>query len=64
MRYVKDVLGLRVTLVNPDARNRSPRELAEAATYVRRLWKSHLRRSLLPDTLSDEVGAITKPVGW
>ena len=64
MRYVRDGLGLRVTLVNPDPRNSSPRELADAATYVKRLWKSHLRRSQLPDTLRDEVGVITKPVGW
>ena len=64
MRYVRDDLGLRVTLVNPDPRNASPRELAEAATYVKRLWKSHLRRSQLPDTLTDEVGNITKPAGW
>ena len=64
MRYVRDDLGLRVTLVNPDPKNASPRELASAATYVRRLWKSHLRRSQLPDTLQDEVGVITKPPGW
>ena len=64
MRYVRDDLGLRVTLVNPDPRDASPRELAEAATYVKRLWKSHLRRSQLPNTLTDEVGDITKPVGW
>ena len=64
MRYVRDDLGLRVTLVNPDARNVSPRELADAATYVRRLWKSHLRRSLFPDTLTDGIGTITKPAGW
>ena len=64
MRYVRDDLGLRVTLVNPDSKNSSPRELADAATYVKRLWKSHLRRSQLPDTLSDEVGVITKPAGW
>ncbi len=64
MRYVRDDLGLRVTLVNPDARNASPRELAEAATYVKRLWKSHLRRSQLPETVTDEVGDITKPAGW
>ena len=38
--------------------------LADAATYVKRLWKSHLRRSLLPDTLTDEVGNITRPGGW
>ena len=64
MRYVRDDLGLRVTLVNPDPRNRSPKELADAATYVKRLWKSHLRQSLLPDTLRDDIGVITKPAGW
>ena len=64
MRYVRDGLGLRVTLVNPDSRNSSPRELADAATYVKRLWKSHLRRSLLADTLRDEIGTIRKPNGW
>ena len=64
MRYVRDGLGLRVTLVNPDARAVSPPVLADAATYVKRLWRSHLRRSLLPDTLSDDVGVITKPRGW
>ena len=64
MRYVQDDLGLRVTLVNPDPRNSSPRELADAATYVKRLWKSHLRRSLFPDALSDDVGVIRKPEAW
>ncbi len=64
MRYVRDDLGLRVTLVNPDPRNSSPRELADAATYVKRLWKSHLRRSLFPDTLTDGIGTITKLAGW
>ena len=64
MRYVRDDLGLRVTLVNPDPRNSSPRDLTDAATYVKRLWKSHLRRSQLPDTLMDGVGVIGKPAGW
>ena len=64
MRYVRDDLGLRVTLVNPDRGNTSPRQLADAATYVKRLWKSHLRRSQLPDTLRDDVGVITKPASW
>ena len=64
MRYVRDDMGLRVTLVNPDPRNASPRQLTDAAIYIKRLWKSHLRRSLLPDTLKDEVGVITKPMGW
>ena len=64
MRYVKDGLGLRVTLVNPDPNNSSPRNLSHATTYVKRLWKSYLRRSQLPDTLTDEIGVITKPAGW
>ena len=64
MRYVRDSLGLRVTLVNPDPKNASPRELADAATYIKRLWKSHLRRSQFPNTLADEVGVITKPSAW
>ena len=64
MRYVRDGLGLRLTLVNPDARVSSPHDLASAATYVKHLWRSHLRRSLLPETLMDDVGVITKPAGW
>ena len=64
MRYVRDGLGLRVTLVNPDSMKASPVELAGAATYVKRLRKSHLRRSQLPETLRDEVGVIKKPPGW
>ena len=48
MQYVRDGLGLRVTLVNPDARNNSPRQLAAAATYVKRLWRSHLQPQPAP----------------
>ena len=64
MRYVRDGLDRRVTLVNPDPRNTSPRDLSDAATYVKRLWKKHLRQSQFPDTLTDEVGVIVKPTGW
>lgn len=64
VRSVRDELGLRVVLVNPDRKNRSPSALASSATYVKRLWTSHLRRSQFPDTLADEVGVITKPSGW
>ena len=63
VRYVRDGLGLRVVLVNPDPRNPSPEHLADSATYVKRLRKSHLRQSQFPDTLVDEVGTITKPPG-
>jgi uncharacterized LabA/DUF88 family protein len=64
MQYVRDDLGLRAVLVNPDPKNASPGELADAATYVKRLWVSHLRRSQLPDTLTDKTGVIVKPPGW
>lgn len=64
MRYVKDDLGLRVVLVNPDRRRHSPNQLASAATYVKRLWKSHLRQSQFPPTLHDQRGIITKPQSW
>ncbi|MCY3801665.1 MAG: NYN domain-containing protein [Chloroflexi bacterium] len=64
MRYVRDDLGLRVTLVNPDYRNSSAEELSDAATYVKRLWKSHLRRSQFPNRMEDATGVITKPSSW
>ena len=64
MRCVRDGLGLRVALVNPDPRNASPRDLASAATYVKRLWKSHLRRSQFPNRLMDDIGTVSKPASW
>ena len=64
LRCVRDEAKLRVVLVNPDRDNRSPQSLSDAATYVRRLRKSHLRRSQLPPTLKDSIGAITKPASW
>ncbi len=64
IRYVRDGLGRRVTLVNPDPNRTSPLALSNAATYVKRLWKSHLRQSQFPNTLTDPTGAITKPISW
>ena len=64
MLYVRDELNLRITLVNPDPRNPSPAVLSNAATRVKRLWKSHLRRSQFPDTLRDQVGTIAQPATW
>ena len=64
MQYVRDGLGLRVIQVNPDRRYASPTRLKNAATYIRHLWKSHLRQSQFPETLTDNVGVIRKPAGW
>lgn len=64
IRYVREGLRLRITVVNPDFRNSSHRDLVSAATYVRRLWKSHLRRSQFPSTLTDVHGDIKRPTSW
>ena len=64
IRYVRDGLGLRVTVVNPDNSNNTHRDLEDAATYVRRLRRSHLRRSQFPASLQDGQGVITKPAAW
>ena len=64
IRYVREGLRLRITVVNPDYRRASHRDLVSAATYVKRLWKSHLRRSQFPSTLSDVHGVIKRPASW
>ena len=64
MRYVRDELGRKVTMVNPDNNNYTHRDLVDAATYVRRLRRSHLRRSQFPPAVSDAQERITKPAGW
>ena len=64
MRYVRDGLGLKVSLVNPNLVGESPRQLSGAATYIKRVRRSHLRRSQFPATLRDNIGTITKPPGW
>ena len=64
IRYVSRDLGLRVVVVNPDARTSTHNDLVDSATYVRRLWKSHLRNNQLPPTLTDTHGVITKPSAW
>ncbi len=37
IRYVRDTLGLRVAVVNPDPKRSTQRDLVAAATYVKRL---------------------------
>ena len=64
IRYVSHDLGLRVVVVNPDAATSTHNDLVESATYVKRLWKSHLRTSQFPPTITDAHGVITKPAAW
>ena len=63
VRYVRDELKLRTVVVNP-SQDHTPKELVAAATYIKRLRRSHLRHSLFPVALSDAQGVITKPPGW
>ena len=64
MRYVRDELGLKMTVVNPDNNNHTHRDLVVASTYIKRLRRSHLRRSQFPPVLADAQGRITKPPRW
>ena len=64
IRYVHNDLGLRVVVVNPDSKTSTHNDLVQSATYARRLWKSHLRKSQLSPTLTDAHGVITKPGTW
>ena len=64
MRYVRDGLGLKVSLVNPNLAGESPRQLSGAATYIKRIRRSYLRQSQFPATIRDNVGTITKPASW
>jgi len=64
VKYVRDGLGLKVSIVNPDTGKSPHQELKDAATYIKRLRKSHLRRSQFPPALHDAQGAITKPAAW
>lgn len=64
MKYVRDDLRLRVALVNPDVKTPSPRSLVNAATYIRQLRQTHLRKSQFPDRILDAHGVISKPGPW
>ncbi len=66
IEMVRDNLGLPVGIVNPnlDQKAHTPKELTDAATFVRRLRRSTLRNCQFPTQLQDSVGTITKPASW
>ena len=66
IRMVRDKLNFPIGIVNPnlDPRATTPRELTDAATFVRRLRPSTLRSCQFPPQLQDSTGVITKPAGW
>ncbi len=66
IRMVRDNLRFPVGIVNPnqDPRAYTPKELTDAATFVRRLRSGTLRNCQFPPELQDATGVITKPAGW
>ena len=63
MKFVKDELKLKVSVVNP-SKGHAHRDLVDAATYVKRILKTHLHNSQFPSALKDAHGTITKPASW
>ncbi len=63
---VRDKLGFPIGIVNPnrDQKAHTPKELADAATFLRRLRPNTLRHCQFPPQLRDSTGVITKPSGW
>ena len=66
IRMARDKLGFPVGVVNPnlDQRAVTPKELSDAATFVRRLRPNTLIRCQFPPQLQDHTGPISKPAGW
>ena len=63
IRKVRDVTELPVGVVNP-SQSAPTKTLREASTFQRYIFERTLAECQFPDTLTDDVGTITKPFGW
>ncbi len=63
MKYVKEELKLKVSVVNP-SKTPTHRDLEDAATYAKRLRRNHLIRSQFSKVLQDRNGRFSKPKSW
>lgn len=63
---VRQRLKRPIGIVNPNTNPKDgmPKELRDAATFERRLFRSTLRDCQFPPALQDEIGTITKPSKW
>jgi hypothetical protein len=63
---VRDRLQRPIGIVNPNTNPKEgmPKELRDAATFERRIYKSVLMKCQFPPTLQDTIGIITKPSTW
>ena len=66
IEMVREKLGFPIGIVNPnlDPKAHTPKELTDAATFVRRLRTNTLRNCQFHPQLQDSTGIITKPAGW
>lgn len=65
INLVRYRLGLPVGVLNPERnRKKAAPSLVEIASFYKRIPKSTLAASQFPQTLTDQYGTITKPVGW
>ena len=63
MRYVREELNLKVSVVNP-SKTPTHDDLEKAATYVKRLRRNHLVQSQFPTVIQDQNGRFSKPNSW
>ncbi|MDA1348586.1 MAG: NYN domain-containing protein [Chloroflexi bacterium] len=66
IKVVRDELKLPIVVTNPSVSQRVPtaKQLQDASTFQRRLFKTTLKNSQFPPTLTDANGTITKPPSW
>lgn len=62
VRVVKQVLNLRVGILNPHERH--SKTLQQYATFVKRIRQAHLIASQFPNPMVDSKGTFHKPQGW
>lgn len=66
IKMVREKFGISVGIVNPnlDQKAPTPKELADAATFQRRLREKTLRNCQFTPQLSDAFGTISRPAAW
>lgn len=62
IRFVRNDLGLKVGLLNPQTRASSI--LTPEVDFIKQIRKGVLKASQFPDGLSDDVGRFQKPKKW
>ena len=64
IRLVRNELGFRVGLLNPQKNASKVLRAAADPSLYRRIRSGALKASLFPDTLTDATGTFRKPASW